>query len=171
MRQKYEDITKQLLQTDSLLGLDENNLLAFKKTYGSSVLFCRFSDCPRGLRGFDTVEERDAHQKSHEVDLRCKYSDCAVSRIGVRSAKRLKQHYEEFHPTLDEAEVPASSRSFIEHRVGTDVTLVGSPRAEAQLDYGSEGQEDDDGDTDPLEEVGNISKNDLLALRTTDWNM
>lgn len=174
IRQKYDEITKQLLQADSVPGLDEKSLFAFKRTYGSSVLICRFTDCPRGLHGFETSHERDAHEKTHLPDLKCPHLECLYNRTGLKSVKKLKQHLEEFHPKEDGVKLPSSIRPYGESRVLTGVTLVESPEAGVDSKYESDAsrlQDEDDDDDDVLyPRVEKVLGSDIFALGTTRWS-
>ncbi|RMZ75329.1 hypothetical protein DV737_g5351, partial [Chaetothyriales sp. CBS 132003] len=69
IRSTYENFARQFLQADTLPDFDQRTLSSFKRIYGSSVLICRFSACPRGLHGFSTSTERDEHESTHRLDL------------------------------------------------------------------------------------------------------
>ena len=175
IRRKYDEITKQLLQADSVPGLDQKMLLAFKRTYGLSVLICRFGNCPRGVHGFETSQERDEHEMTHLLNLRCPHLECVYNRIGLRSAQKLKQHLEESHPEEDGVKVPSSIRPFNESKTLTGATLVGSPEPGACLNYGSDelnSRDDQDEKEDIIHRYGLdvLSDADLLALRTAHWS-
>nr|KAK5436980.1 hypothetical protein LTR18_009345 [Exophiala xenobiotica] len=170
IRRKYDEISMQLLQATSVPGLQERELESFKKTYGSDILICRTSKCPRGLQGFSSVQERDAHESTHQ--LRCPYTGCIYNRNGVASEKKLKDHIAASHPE-ESAPGPATPiKPFGEKRITTDSTLVESPAygwKEAVLS--SDVDEEDDGDDDDVfhNKLEHVARTDGFALRSTDW--
>jgi hypothetical protein len=173
LRKKYDEISMQLLQADSVPGLDERALESFKKTYGPSILICRTSNCPRGLQGFDTIQERDAHEATHQ--LRCPHVGCIFHRTGMGSEKKLKDHIAASHPEDSASAVAPPIRPFGEERVDTDATLVGSPERRLKDGLDSLPSDLDEGHDEDLEDaffphkLEAVAKTDGFALRTTDW--
>lgn len=160
----------QLLQATSVPGLQGRELESFKITYGSDILICRTSNCPRGLQGFGSVQERDAHESTHQ--LRCPYLGCIYNRNGAASEKKLKDHIAASHPEESTPGPVAPIKPFGEKRITTDSTLVESPAhgwKEAVLS--SDVEEEDDGDDDDVfyNKLEDIARTDGFALRSTDW--
>lgn len=146
------------------------------------MLICRFNDCIHGLSGFKTSEERDEHEATHLLDLRCPHSRCLYNRAGgFRSAKRLSQHIEEYHATEEEPiRWPGSAQPSGIYRVATDATLVESTADGSELKDGSKelsilDEEDEEGEEGEEEEASNYEKvehavlSDQFALGTTNW--
>lgn len=137
------------------------------------MLVCRFNDCIHGLTGFKTGQERDDHEATHLLDLRCPHSGCLYNRAaGFRSAKRLSQHLEEYHATEEEPirfPAPAAQPPGI-YRVATDKTLVDASANKAEGVSSSEEEEDEEQEEDRVYgKVEHAVLSDQFALGTTDW--
>ena len=90
--------------------------------YGTSLFTCRVKKCPRAVHGFASLAERDKHEQAHVQDFRCSYPQCDAHRDGIGSAKKLKEHMEQFHPELPKRTEMVTA--FGQKRTDTETTLV-----------------------------------------------
>ena len=94
---------------ESLLSADENHLLPdiddhqlqkFKETYGASAFVCRYLHCLKAVDGFDSQQQRNAHEATHQRMFRCAHPSCAYFRGGFATGNALNKHNEKYHNTI-----------------------------------------------------------------------
>lgn len=123
IQRAYEDIARSLLQSESIAGIDKATQQMFRDIYSASVLVCRAKNCPRGLHGFATSKERDDHESTHRLDLRCPYEDCPMENPSFSSPARRKAHLKKFHDDSG-VKMPKPREPAGISRVDTQATLV-----------------------------------------------
>lgn len=132
---KYDELTERLLQQESIEGIPTDVHQRFRQTYGTSLYTCRVKKCPRAVHGFTTLPARDKHEQDHAQNFRCSYPQCFGHRSGIGSAKKLKDHMQQYHP--EPPRNSALATHFGKVRSDTETTLV-NPDGEEE---GSKNQE------------------------------
>lgn len=75
------------------------DLERFRDLYGVSAFVCRYHSCRRSSDGFNSIQERNKHEKIHEVKFRCEDPRCFLSPSGFATVQALSRHNEQWHPT------------------------------------------------------------------------
>lgn len=106
---RYQEVVLSLLscEVDDLpSSIDQQTLVAFRKTHGESEITCRFHDCPFHSDGFETVQKRNDHELSHVKTLRCDVPTCECFARGFASKSGLLKHNRKYHPSPHEGNLP-----------------------------------------------------------------
>ncbi|KAF1982150.1 hypothetical protein K402DRAFT_397887 [Aulographum hederae CBS 113979] len=175
LRQKYDAMSRRLLDSESCEGVTDSALLSFKQAVAGTQLCCRLRNCPRGVFGFASPEELRTHEASHVMSLLCKYDGCQYSKLGFRDPRALKRHLQQFHPP----EAPPIPISI--HRLDTAATLVNGQEDLGAGTYSHSEKEDSDIEmTAPMLDWGlpmvglqepEVATSDEFAISTTSWSM
>lgn len=167
-QQNYNQIVQYLLEAESVEGLSEPSLKAFKEIYGSSAFPCRLQGCLRSSLGFANEEERANHESTHTLNLLCKDSTCPYSNIGFRNARALKKHLQEFHPPPAVLDVPDS----LHQPQATAHDAADSPDTAESTDdqyFDELGLPPELNRHPPLKSM-EVERNDGFAISTTKWD-
>ena len=91
-REAFESFTLQLAQDNPLA----RQVSSF---HGPYWFKCSKTWCDWFHEGFPDKKKRDQHINQHERPFRCTYTGCPVTDVGYGSAKELRRHLAESHPT------------------------------------------------------------------------
>lgn len=138
-KRRYNEIVRQLLHAESIDGISEACLSAFKSIYGSTAFVCRFRGCVRVSHGFTNEQELLEHEATHTMNLICSEENCEYNKIGFKNPRALKRHIQEYHPARYAAKIPT-----VIHRIETSETLVEDRESSAEpQEYSSPVEFDD----------------------------
>lgn len=62
------------------LGVSRHDFNDFHLRYANAAFLCRENKCPRSLKNFDHVKERDRHEQEHRQQFRCPERGCDYCR-------------------------------------------------------------------------------------------
>ena len=108
--QHYQSIVRWLISCsadDLPRNAQPHHLERFKRIYTDSAFICRYRECPRYSDGFQSSTEWDTHESQHAKPLRCADPTCEFFARGFTSKTGLLKHNRKYHPSPDEAVLPA----------------------------------------------------------------
>ncbi|KAI0123226.1 hypothetical protein BJ170DRAFT_641233 [Xylariales sp. AK1849] len=98
--QEYRRALHHIVQQDSILGVEQDELIAFKEDYKPTAFVCDRQGCNRSLRGYSSKEKLASHRERHTKSLRCYERDCKYNDVGFSTGTKLKNHKQKMHPGL-----------------------------------------------------------------------
>jgi hypothetical protein len=87
--------------SQSFLLIKPATLRFFSETYGKSAFVCRYLHCVRATQGFDSSQQRNNHEATHERKFRCAETSCASFSLGFATKIALKRHNEKYHAAFN----------------------------------------------------------------------
>ncbi|KAI1353445.1 hypothetical protein F5Y01DRAFT_277115 [Xylaria sp. FL0043] len=91
----YQIVLRECLSLHEFPGVSTEELIQFKRDYGSVAFTCRFPACPRASEGFETDELRVDHETSHAPPLKCPAPSCQYPAFPTKQA--LMRHERNCH--------------------------------------------------------------------------
>lgn len=86
---------------------------SLRSYYGSHLFKCIIPACGFYRIGFQTIRERESHQRTHDRPFKCAVLKCDFSTIGFTSKSDLGQHTSQRHPDSGAAAAaPAATNEF-----------------------------------------------------------
>ncbi|ETS82746.1 hypothetical protein PFICI_04622 [Pestalotiopsis fici W106-1] len=96
--QEYRRALHHIVRQDSMLGIEQDELIAFKEDYKPTAFVCDRQGCNRSLRGYSSKEKLASHRERHTQSLRCYERDCQYNDVGFSTGTKLKNHKQKMHP-------------------------------------------------------------------------
>ncbi|KAI1273077.1 hypothetical protein F5Y07DRAFT_391555 [Xylaria sp. FL0933] len=94
----YQIVLGECLSLHGFPGVSTEELVQFKRDYGSVAFICRFPACPRASEGFETDELRVDHETSHAPPLKCPVPSCQYPAFPTEQA--LRRHERNCHRSV-----------------------------------------------------------------------
>lgn len=117
-----------LLEQNSVYGLDDTELLAFKEEYRPSAFICRSFGCAKSVMGFSSKHLLSTHESLHTQSLRCYQSGCSYNDVGFTNENSLRSHMKNRHQAPEPSPIPKRLKRH--HRTSTEtLTQAQAPPA------------------------------------------
>jgi hypothetical protein len=100
IRHHYQETVEAILEsrTPQLdLTSREKEINSFREMCGESLFLCRYIQCGRATDGFNTAQQRDTHEASHERRFRCGHTTCVYFSRGFPTRSGLNRHNSKYH--------------------------------------------------------------------------
>ncbi|KAI0424916.1 hypothetical protein F5Y09DRAFT_352946 [Xylaria sp. FL1042] len=106
----YNEGVQFLMSQANVHGIPQQELLGFKKEFGSTAFVCDHRGCERVILGFSSKTALIDHQARHNGDLKCFVHGCAYNDVGFMTTKDLQAHCRKRHGAPGIKRVPKRFR-------------------------------------------------------------